>query len=109
MNNNEIYERLKLRVAISKSNEEDIVMDKKKSNILKNIGITACALLSMTGIVYATSVIINKFGPNSSTGSQIAVDNGYVKIIEEDSIVDSFMIDNYSFYIAFNKEKTRIK
>ena len=105
MNNKELLERLKLRIAISISNEEDIVMDKKKSNILKNMGITACALLSMTGIVYATSMIINKFGPNSSTGSQIAVDNGYIKTIEEDSIVDSFMIDNYSFYISFNKDK----
>ena len=105
MNNKELLERLKLRIAISISNEEDIVMNKKKSNILKNMGITACALLSMTGIVYATSMIINKFGPNSSTGSQIAVDNGYIKTIEEDSIVDSFMIDNYSFYISFNKDK----
>ena len=105
MNNNKVYERLRMRVAISKVNEEDIVMEKKKSNLLKNMGIAACILLSMSGIVYATSMIINKFGPNSSDGSQIAVDNGYVVNISENSIVDSFMIDNYNFYIAFNKEK----
>ena len=105
MNNNKVYERLRMRVTISKVNEEDIVMEKKKSNLLKNMGIAACILLSMSGIVYATSMIINKFGPNSSDGSQIAVDNGYVVNISENSIVDSFMIDNYNFYIAFNKEK----
>ena len=105
MDNNKIYERLKMRIAISKINEEDIVMEKKKSNILKNIGIAACILLSTSGIVFATNMIVNKFGPNSSDGSQIAVDNGYVAKATENSIVDSFMIDNYNFYIAFNKEK----
>ena len=105
MDDNKIYERLKMRIAISKINEEDIVMEKKKTNILKNIGIAACVLLSTSGIVFATNMIINKFGPNSSDGGQIAVDNGYVANAPENSIVDSFMIDNYNFYIAFNKEK----
>lgn len=105
MDNNKIYEKLRMRVAISKVNEEDIVMEKKKLNILKNMGIAACILLSMSGIVYATSMIINKFGPNSSDGSQIAVDNGYIANANENSMIDSFMIDNYNFYIIFNKEK----
>ena len=105
MDNNKIYEKLKMRIAISKINEEDIVMEKKKLNILKNIGIAACILLSMSGIVFATNMFMNKFGPNSSDGSQIAIDNGYVANAPENSIVDSFMLDNYNFYIAFNKEK----
>lgn len=105
MDNKKIFKKVQMKIAISKVNEEDIVMEKKKSNILKNMGIAACVLLSMSGIVYATSMIINKFGPNSSDGSQIAVDNGYIANTNENSIIDSFMIDNYNFYIAFNKEK----
>ena len=105
MDNKKILKKVQMKIAISKVNEEDIVMEKKKSNILKNMGIAACVLLSMSGIVYATSMIINKFGPNSSDGSQIAVDNGYISNANENSIIDSFMIDNYNFYIAFNKEK----
>ena len=105
MDNKKILKKVQMKIAISKVNEEDIVMEKKKSNILKNMGIAACVLLSMSGIVYATSMIINKFGPNSSDGSQIAVDNGYIANTNENSIIDSFMIDNYNFYIAFNKEK----
>ena len=105
MDNKKILKKVQMKIAISKVNEEDIVMEKKKSNILKNMGIAACVLLSMSGIVYATSMIINKFGSNSSDGSQIAVDNGYIANTNENSIIDSFMIDNYNFYIAFNKEK----
>lgn len=74
MDNNKIYERLKMRIAISNIKKEDIVMEKKKSNILKDIGIAACILLSTSGIVFATNMIINKFGPNSSDGSKTAVD-----------------------------------
>ena len=105
MDNNKIYERLKMRIAISNKIKEDIVMEKKKLNILKDIGIAACILLSMSGVVFATNMIVNKFGPNSSDGSQIAVENGYIANATENSIVDSFMLDNYNFYIAFNKEK----
>ena len=105
MDNKKILEKVQMKIAISKVDEEDIVMKKNKLDIGKNIGIAACILFSMSGIVYATSMIINKFGPNSSEGSQIAVDNGYVVNVSQNSIVDSFMIDNYNFYIAFNKEK----
>ena len=105
MDNNRVYERLKMRIAISNKIKEDIVMEKKKTNILRDIGIAACILLSTSGIVFATNMIFNKFGPNSSGGSQTAVDSGYIAYSKEDSIVDSFMIDNYNFYIAFNKEK----
>lgn len=105
MDNKKILEKVQMKIAISENLKEDIVMKKKDVNIIKNIGIIACILFSTSGLVFATSKIINKFGPNSSGGSQIAVDNGYVAYAPENSIVDSFMIDNFNFYIAFNKEK----
>lgn len=103
MDSNTISERIKTRIAISKINEEDIVV--KKISKFKNVGVVACILASTTGIVFATNMIINRFGPNSSDGSQVAVDNGYISTASKNSIVDSFLIDNYNFYIAFNKEK----
>ena len=105
MDSNKIYEKVKTKIAISKITEEDIVMEKKRINIFKRAGTLTCALLSMGGLVFATSLIINKFGPNSSDGSQEAVNNGYVVYAKEDSIVDSFLIDNYNFYITFKEDK----
>lgn len=105
MDNKKILEKVQMKIAISKVNEEDIVMKKSRLNFMKKIGIAACALLSTTGVVFATVAIINKFGANSSEGSQRAVESGYIAYSKEDSIVDSFMLDNYNFYIAFKEEK----
>lgn len=105
MDNKRILEKVQMKIAISKVNEEDIGMKKSKLNFVKKIGIAACALLSTTGVVFATVAIINKFGANSSDGSQRAVESGYIAYSKEDSIVDSFLIDNYNFYITFREDK----
>lgn len=105
MDSKNIYEKTKMKIAISKANKEDIVMDNTKVNILKRLGIAIIALVSTTGVVFATSAIINKFGPNSSEGSQRAIDSGYIAYSKEDSIVDSFMLDRYNFYITFKEDK----
>ena len=83
MDSNTISERIKTRIAISKINEEDIVV--KKISKFKNVGVVACILASTTGIVFATNMIINRFGPNSSDGSQVAVDNGYISTASKNS------------------------
>ena len=105
MDNKKILEKVQMKIAISKVNKEDIVMKNSKLNFVKKLGIAACALLSTTGGVFATAAIINKFGANSSEGSQKAVESGYVAYSKEDSIVDSFMLDNYNFYITFREDK----
>lgn len=105
MDNKRILEKVQMKIAISKVNEEDIGMKKSKLNFVKKIGIAACALLSTTGVVFATVAIINKFGANSSEGAQRAVESGYIVYSKEDSIVDSFLIDNYNFYITFREDK----
>ena len=104
MDNKRILEKVQMKIAISKVNEEDIGMKKSKLNFVKKIGIAACALLSTTGVVFATVAIINKFGANSSEGAQRAVESGYIVYSKEDSIVDSFLIDNYNFYITFRED-----
>ena len=75
MDNNKILEKVKVKIAISNVKEEDIVMNKNRFNAIKKIGIVACAAFSMTGVVFATTQIINKFGKNSSDGVQTAINN----------------------------------
>lgn len=107
--NNNILEKVKIKMAISNMQKEDIVMNKSKVRTAKKIGIAACIAMSVTGVAFATTKIINKFGENSSDGAQIAVDNKYYKEInteykESDGIsvsVESFLIDDNNFNINF--------
>ena len=64
MDNNKIFEKVKMKIAISNVKEEDIVMNKRKLNIGKGIGIAACITLSMTGVVFASSKIIESIWKN---------------------------------------------
>lgn len=50
--------KVKFKIAISKINEEDIVMNKNKLNIGKGLGIAACVLVSLTGVVFAGNKVI---------------------------------------------------
>ena len=110
MDNNKIFEKVKIKIAISNVKEEDIVMNKRKLNIGKGIGIAACVILSMTGVVFATTQIINKFGANSSDGIQTAAENGYYSGINTEykeangisTSIESFLIDNDNFDMNFN-------
>lgn len=110
MDNNKIFEKVKIKIAISNVKEEDIVMNKRKLNIGKGIGIAACVILSMTGVVFATTQIINKFGANSSDGIQTAAENGYYSDINTEykeangisTSIESFLIDNDNFDMNFN-------
>ena len=110
MDNNKIFEKVKMKIAISNVKEEDIVMNKRKLNIGKGIGIAACITLSITGVVFATTQIINKFGANSSDGIQTAIENGYYSDINTEykeangisTSIESFLIDSDNFDINFN-------
>ena len=107
--NNNILEKVKIKMAISNMQKEDIVMNRNKVRTAKKIGIAACIAMSVTGVAFATTKIINKFGENSSDGVQIAVDNKYYKEInteykESDGIsvsLESFLIDDNNFNINF--------
>lgn len=110
MDYNKILEKVKMKIAISKIKEEDITMNNGKFNVIKKIGIAACAVLSMTGVVFATTQIINKFGINSSEGVQTAINNGYYSDINTEykeangisASIESFLIDDYNFDININ-------
>ena len=114
MDNEKILNKVKMKIAISKINEEDIVMKKNRFNISKKMGMVACLLIVTTGIVFASSIqnlLKNSFGDNASEGVQTAIDNGYIQnvvdpiYIESDGIeiaVDSFLIDDYNFDMNFS-------
>lgn len=110
MNNDKIFEKVKMKIAISNVKEENIAMNKSKLNIGKGIGIAACIALSMTGVVFATTQIINKFGANSSDGIQTAVNNEYYSNVNTEykesngisTSIESFLIDDSNFDININ-------
>ena len=59
--NDEIKKKLKIKIAISQiKNEEEKAMSKKDKFVFKNIGIAACVLMSLTGVVFAGSKVIEK-------------------------------------------------
>lgn len=59
--NEEIKKKLKTKIAISQiKKEEEKAMNQKKKFILKNIGIAACMVISITGVVFAGSKVIEK-------------------------------------------------
>ena len=60
MNNDKIFEKVKMKIAISNVKEEDIDMKKNRIGFGKGIGIAACLVLSTTGVVFAANQIINK-------------------------------------------------
>ncbi|MBR3254828.1 MAG: DUF4179 domain-containing protein [Clostridia bacterium] len=111
--NDELKEKIKFKIAISRMKEEEIVvMNSKKRNISKGIGIAACLVVATTGMVFAKDIgnfFNNIFGGNSSDGVQTAVDNGYIEKVEPQYInadgieitVESFLIDDYNLDINF--------
>ena len=52
MNKEKILEKVKVKIAISNLKEENVVMN-EKFNIVSKLGIVACLILSMTGVVFA--------------------------------------------------------
>ena len=110
MDKNKVLNKVKMKIAISNVKEEDIAMNKSKLNIGKGIGIAACILLSTTGVAFATSQIINKFGSNSSDGVQTAINNEYYSDVntrykEANGIgasIESFLIDDNNFDMNIN-------
>lgn len=110
MDNKKILKKVQMKIAISNVKEEDIVMNKSKVSFGKKVSVAACVLLSMTGVVFATTQIINKFGANSSEGIETAIQNEYyqdvnTKYLDSNGIsasIESFLIDDNNFDMNIN-------
>lgn len=103
--NDEIKEKLKMKIAISQiKNEEEKAMNKKEKFVFKNIGIAACVLMSLTGVAFAGSKVIEKIW---KTPEKVQLPSGnfeeITKITEESRKEN--MTEEKAKEIAINKLK----
>lgn len=101
--NEEIKEKLKTKIAISQiKNEEEKAMNKKGNFIFKNIEIAACVLMSLTGVVFAGSKVIENIW---KTPEKVQISSGdleeITKITEESK--QENMTEEKAKEIAINK------
>lgn len=101
--NEEIKEKLKTKIAISQiKDEEEKAMNKKGNFIFKNIGIAACVLMSLTGVVFAGSKVIENIW---KTPEKVQISSGdfeeITKITEESK--QENMTEEKAKEIAINK------
>ncbi len=84
--NEGIKEKLKTKIAISQIKNEEVnaIMNKKGKFTFKNIEIAACVLVSLTGVTFASSKVIEKVWKKPEK-VQIASNNieDMIKITEE--------------------------
>ena len=57
MNNDKIFEKVKMKIAISNVKEEDIVMENKTKGILKTVATALAGIVLSTGVVFAGTVV----------------------------------------------------
>ena len=57
MNNDKIFEKVKMKIAIANVKEEDIVMENKTKGILKTVATALAGIVLSTGIVFAGTVV----------------------------------------------------
>ena len=101
--NDNILKRVKTKIAISQiKNEEEKAMNKKGNFIFKNIGIAACVLMSLTGVVFAGSKVIENIW---KTPEKVQISSGdleeITKITEENK--QENMTEEKAKEIAINK------
>ena len=80
MNNNKIFENVKMKIAISNIKEKDMKTNETKTKLKKLIGIAAtCIIVSISGVAVATNYnrIINYFGIGKGVDS--AIENGDIE------------------------------
>lgn len=109
MDNNRILEKVKMKIAISSVKREDIDMNKDRLTIGKRIGIAACIVFSMTGVVFATNYdkIMNYFGLGN--GIDTAVKNGYIEEPNMNHISSESVLQDDKNSNILNDLKTNIK
>ena len=57
MNNDKIFEKVKMKIAIYNVKEEDIVMENKTKGILKTVATALAGIVLSTGVVFAGTVV----------------------------------------------------
>ena len=86
MDNNEIFEKVKMKIAISKVKEEnDIVMENKTKNIFKTVATAIIGILLSTGVAFAGSKVVKKVWKTPEKIQLSSGDNEELTKITEES------------------------
>lgn len=108
-----ILENVRLKISISNFQKEEKLEEMKvNKSIFKVVAVACCAILSITGAVFAKDIgeyVKQFFGGNTSKGVEIAANNGYIANVETEYqntegieiAVDSFVMDDNNFAINF--------
>lgn len=109
----EILEKLKLKIAISEiKKEREVAMKKKIGFINKELGIAACICLALTtGVVFAKDIenYFKNLFTNTNEAIDSAIENGYVQTVNDEFVydndigikVDALVFDNTNLNISF--------
>jgi len=120
---NKIMDKARMKIAISKFEEEEKIEMRKTNRSILKIASVACLVVALiTGGVFAKDIenIFRRLFEGASDGVIIAADNGYVAEVKGEAqtaqgveiSVDSYMIDDYNFIMNFKfkiKEESNIK
>ena len=102
MNNDKIFEKVKMKIAISNVKEEDIVMENKTKGILKTVATALAGIVLSTGVVFAGTVVYENIW---KTPEKIQLSSGdfeeITKITEESKKEN--MSEDKAKEIAINK------
>lgn len=110
--NKKLKNQIKLKIAISKIDDEenDMVMKSKKFYMSKKMGIVACLVCTLTGVVFAKDIenfVKTKFGLGK--GIETAVENGYIEDPEMDFIESQTSITNQNEEKVVNDVNASVK
>ncbi|MBR1416500.1 MAG: DUF4179 domain-containing protein [Bacilli bacterium] len=112
--NNNLKNKVKYKISMYKFNEENKNI-KEKFKYKKLAYICGALLLTFTTIVSAKS-IIRLFGFNAPNGVNVAVENGYLEVVNTDYKklnddikikVNSFLVDKYNMDINFEVDSSK--
>lgn len=81
--NEDIKEKLKLKIAISEIKKEENAMKKGEKIIFKNLGIAACMLILFSGVVFAGSKVVEKIW---KTPQKIEISNEITEEVKSQNI-----------------------
>lgn len=108
-----ILKEVELKIAISEFYEEEGKnMKSTRKNVFKVAIVACCAILLVTGGVFAKDIgnfIKSLFGANTSDGVDIAINNGYVSEVKTETQsaegieikVESLIMDDFNFAMNF--------
>lgn len=109
MNNNKIYEKVKMKIAISKINEENDIVMKNKTNKLNKAIITALTTFAVgTGVVFASTIVYENVWkePETYEFSSEITEKDKVNAISENEVREK--AEKYLKQIGLEEEVSKV-